>query len=149
MRITLTEKGTGIAAGRLRDLAHRSEDATEVFGKIARLLMRDEAERFSRSRWTPLDPDTVRQKAKAKRDPRILRATGRLRAALTVWGFPGQRLDIGPDELVFGLDDQGPAYYGKFHQRGEGVPKRTIVQATPNTRREVREALLDHLLGRY
>ena len=135
-------------SSRLRHLGDRAGATGEFFRRVARLLLDQHRERFLRSPWLPLDPDTVRRKARQGQDPRILRVTGTLERALTVWGAPGQKLQITPDELVFGLEQSGAAYYGVFHQRGEGVPKREVVKATQATRRRVAEALRDHLFGR-
>ena len=152
MRIDLAVRGEDIAANRLREFAAHAENAETVFRRIARILMEETRSRFDRQGpgWAPLDPDTIRQKAHkpAGATPGILRQTGTLERALTVWGAPGQRLEIGPDELVYGLEHGGEAYYGAFAQRGDSEPARPFLKKTERTRRRVREALLDHLLRR-
>lgn len=149
MRVSLSARGDGIAAARLRRLAANAENAAPVFRAIARILMEGERERFARSGpgWRLLDPDTIRKKARANppQDPRTMRATGTLERALTVWGAPGQYLDVRPLELVFGLEHAGEAYYGAFSQRGEGQPKRRVVGVSRTTRDRVFDAMRAHL----
>lgn len=150
MRIDLTVKGDEVAAERLRHFAANAEEARPFFQTVSRILMDETGDRFRRRGpgWDPLDRDTIRQKAKVgKGQAGILRLTGALYRALTRFRAPGQRLDIGDTELVFGLDRKGVAYYGAFHQTGKGVPQRRFLKKTARTKRRIREALLDRLMG--
>jgi hypothetical protein len=140
MRVNVSVTGVGPQALRLRNLSARMLDARPVFPAVARILMADERARFDTrgfGRWPALDPDTIRRKHARGQSERVLQATGRLKAALTVMHAPGQRLDIDRLELRFGIDRQGDAYYGQFHQGGHGVPKRTIISVTPRLRTQI------------
>lgn len=148
MRAEIRVLGEDKAAMRFRDMASRAANPAGFFKAAARIIMRATAQRFAEQPWQPLDKDTIRQKARAGRDLRILRATGRLEQALTLWGAPGQRLDIGVDELLFGLAPTGVAYYGRFHQAGEGVPKRKMLEVDTSLSNRLRVAARNHLMGR-
>jgi hypothetical protein len=141
-------RGDEAAEASLRDLARNATDSRRFLRKAAAVLMRKSRERWDRNGygWKPLDRDTLRRKAKRGQSSRPLRATGLLSKALTQWKAPGQRLDFGPDLLVFGLKRTGVAFYGRFHQGGDGVPRRRVLAMTRATREELRQALLDHLL---
>ena len=148
MRVSVDVTGERLAAGHVRDVGNAAGNPAPFFRAVARMLMRATRDRFTREAWVPLDADTVRHKAKAGQDPRILRATGRLEHALTFWGAPGQRLEFLPEEMVYGLSQTGVAYYGKFHQAGRGVPKREMLKMTQRLRVRIRETFRHHLAGR-
>lgn len=149
MRISLDVTGEDVAARHLEGLAQRAEDARPFFERVSNILLSEERALWrTQPGWVPLDPDTVRRKAREGVSPRILRATGALERALTVWGAEGQRLEIQGDRLVFGIDPDGPVSYGMYHQYGQGVPRRPIMQTTRSTRTRVRDAMYDHLFGR-
>jgi phage gpG-like protein len=74
--------------------------------------------------WAPLAPATVAEKARRGLDPRILHATGRLRASLTARGGDAIR-ESHPDEMRFGTD----VPYAAFHQRGTArMPRRRGIE---------------------
>lgn len=143
--IELSERGSREAAENLRGIGRRAMNARPVWDKLARWIMSYDAGRFRAQPWKPLDADTVRQKG----NKRILRLTGTLERALTIWHAPGQTLDIEDDAMRFGLDPRGVAYYGAFHQLGKGVPVRKVLDLPPRAAsRRAGELLLDHLMGR-
>lgn len=146
MNLDLDVSGDERALRRLLRIAHGAESPRPFMDRVARLFLRETKGRWAASPWAPLDPDTVRRKARQGQDPRVLRATGALERALTVWRAPGQQLKIKPFELVFGLRHGGTAYYGRFHQQGRGVPRREILSITPQMVRRVHQALRDFLL---
>lgn len=129
-------------------MALAAENNGSFFRAAARILMRATAQRFSASPWLPLDKETIRQKTRKGRDLRVLRATHTLEHALTVWGAPGQKLEYDDDELRFGLISNGFAYYGRFHNAGEGVPTRKVLAVTTEVRRRLRTAYAHHIMGR-
>jgi phage gpG-like protein len=150
--LDLEQRGASQAAARINRLADNAADSRGFFDKVAKILLRQSQDRWRRNGygWTPLDPDTIRQKAKRKQSGGILRATGALQKALTVWRAPGQKVVFASDHFIFGLkiggESEREAFYGHFHQTGKGVPKRVVLKATQATRRNVRKALLDHLM---
>lgn len=149
MKIDLDVRGEDIAARRLRQFAEHAKDGRRFFDRVAKVLLAEERALWRRkSGWPPLDPDTIRRKAREGQPARLMHATGALERALTVWGAPGQKLHIRNDRLEFGIDPNGPVSYGIYHQTGRGVPKRVILDTTRSTRHRVRDALYDHLFGR-
>lgn len=148
MRIEFAANVDG-AVLRLDSVGRRMVDARPAFRTIARDLMAGERQRFDTEgfgRWPRLDPDTIRRKRRSGQSDRVLEASGRLRRALTSPGAPGQRLDIDRDQLRFGLQPNGAAYYGRFHQVGKGVPKRRVVGVTPRQRVKISGNLRDWIL---
>jgi phage gpG-like protein len=148
VRVNLTANTTP-AVARLTGIGDRVIDVAPAFRTIARGLMADERRRFDTGgygTWPVLDPVTVRAKAAKGHSPRILEATGTLRRALTVEHAPGQRLEIGRTEMTFGLATNGAAYYGRFHQKGAGVPKRTVISVTPRQRTEISDRVRSFIL---
>lgn len=150
MRVTIGVVGDDVAAARLNGVGARALNAAPVFELVARDLMADGRRRFDSNgfgRWPALDPQTIRRKSQRGQSPRVLEATGRLRAALTTPGAPGQRLDIGRDEMTFGLVPNGAAYYGRFHQAGRGVPKRLVLSATTLRRKQISDRVRSFIVN--
>lgn len=150
LRLDVSVRGDDIAARRLRELAGRAEDARLFFRQVARIMLDESRRRWQSSgfaRWAPLDPDTVRRKVRQGQDPRILRQTGALERALTVWGARGQVLEFDRDEARLGIGQQGAVFYGVFHHRGEGNPMRPVLGVTSRLRQRALEALHLHLFG--
>lgn len=148
-RIDLDAYGFDLAIRRFRRMGRRAQDFRPVFLKLMRWLRADTRERFARQPWKPLAPATVERKAREGKDPRILRVTGRLEDAMTLWSAPGaiRRLDL--LEMFYGLDPQGAAFYGKFHHMGQGTnPERPIIELKAQRRAQFHRAVLDHLQGR-
>lgn len=149
MRAEIEVFGATETARHWDQIAERSAAPLDFLRAAGRTLLRTTAARFDRQPWKPLRPGTIRQKARKGQSPQILRATGRLERALTVWGAPGQKMDLEGDELVFGLIPNGKAYYGNFHQRGKGhFPKRKILAVNKDTRDRLQVAAREFLLGR-
>jgi hypothetical protein len=148
VRAEIRVLGERKAAQRFHDMAVAAETNGGFFRAAARVLLRATSQRFAEQPWLPLDRDTIRQKARSNSDLRVLRASGALERALTVWGAPGQTLEYDNDELRFGIDQQGQVFYGRFHQHGEGVPQRTILTVTQDIRTRLRTAYRNHIMGR-
>jgi hypothetical protein len=147
VRAEIRVLGEKKAAMRFRDMAVAAENNSSFFRAAARILMRATAQRFSASPWVPLDKETIRQTARKGRDIRVLRATHTLEHALTMWGAPGQKLEITDDELTFGLTPNGAAYYGRFHQTGASVPKRKLL-SVEGAQNRLNVAYRNHIMGR-
>lgn len=151
MRVNLDATGHVRAAAHVRDIGDAAANPQPFFRAAARILMRAVRDRFTVNDWAPLDVDTIRRKTRSGMLPGTLRARGKLERALTFWGAPGQLLTIEADELRFGIDQQGDAFYGYFHETGRGVPQRQMlrpVARSRSVRRKLQDALRNHLLGR-
>lgn len=120
-----------------------------MFNAIAEELMIGEAKQFrSKAGWAPLEESTKERKHRQGHDVSIMRETGAIERALTVRAAPGQRLDISRRELVFGLKGgRSEAFYGRFHQRGKGVPKRRVVVMSRQTKRRTAQLVRRHLVS--
>lgn len=98
--------------------------------------------------WKALDPATVKRKAAAGLDPRILIATGELMDSMTVRGDPNQILRIGRAhvELSSRLADAPVHQYGNEH-----VPARPFIKITTGDRKRwvnvVRDQLREAMVG--
>ena len=150
--LDLEQRGATEAAARVNRLADNYNDSYGFFLKVEQIFLKQSRARWSRNGygWKPLDADTIRQKAKKHQSGGILRATGALEKALTVWKAPGQKRYFGGEFFLWGLLIGGSkgrdAFYGHFHQKGKGVPKREVLKATQATRRNVKKALEEHLM---
>lgn len=148
-RYELEAFGFATAARHFRQMGERAQDYRPVFRKLFRWIQQDEAERFAGgAHWRPLDPDTIRRKASEGKDPRILRAHGVLADALTHWKAPGGKRKLGRQDAFWGVDPAGVAFYARFHQQGDGLPKREVIDLTQRTKLRFYQAVRDHLLGR-
>jgi hypothetical protein len=81
-------------------------------------------------RWKRLSPSSLRQHAKEGVGPQPLVLTGALRDSLTRKGDPNMRVELRPGNLRFG----SRIFYARFHQKGKGVPRRTVVGVPKETR---------------
>jgi phage gpG-like protein len=84
--------------------------------------------------WAPLKPRTVATKAARGLDPRILRATNRLRKSLTNKTSPDAIFEFDADSMFFGTR----VPYAAFHQTGtRRMPARKPVELSERSRRKV------------
>jgi phage gpG-like protein len=84
--------------------------------------------------WAPLKPKTVASKAARGLDPRILRATERLRKSLTNRTSADQAFEYDSDSMFFGTR----VPYAGFHQTGtRRMPARKPVELSERNRRKV------------
>lgn len=109
-------------------LAGRLSDGTPALRGLVDTLLEAQAERFVARgvTWKPTAASTRARDARGGRDPRLMVLTGALLRSLTVRGARGQVVRITATSLRFGTR----IYYARFHQRGDGVPKRTVVGLT-------------------
>lgn len=144
----ISVRGADTASRHLTALAKRGEDARPAFRSIQRQLRKAEAEWFrrgGRGTWPELDEDTRRIKRREGLAPEPLVATGALLRSLTVERGRGARRSAGKTKMTFGTS----VYYGRFHERGEAVPKRRIlVPLDTRTRRRMVSDVRDHMLGK-
>lgn len=98
-------------------------------------------------RGKPLAQSTRERKRRQRLPSKVLRETGGLEFALVVRGAPGQLLEFNRHEVRFGIKGgRSPVYYGRFHQKGRGVPKRIIVpEPTARTRKALAGVVRVHL----
>ncbi len=134
---------------RLLRFADGATDASPAFQTIADDLRDLERRQFASqgssasAGWAPLAPSTVTRKARLGLDPRILHATGRLRASLEGHGA-GHLEIVQPHQLVFGTT----VPYARHHQHGtEIMPRRRPIELREQDRRQVVRTLQRHLMG--
>jgi phage gpG-like protein len=124
--------GDKVAAERLLLVGERASDVRPIRPLLDPKFRRDEETRFALDGpgWKTLNETTVALKVAAGMDSRILRRTGELERALTK---PGEGVEVGltssRTELAFGTD----VSYARFHQYGQGVPKRELIDLRPAT----------------
>ena len=149
MRMLVSTRGLEEAQRTLIQAGDRFKDGRPVFKVIAYDLLQIERRRFqtaNNGRWKKLDPATIRQKARRGQPTAALQATGTLMRALTQPHAPGQQVTLKPEELRFGLTPNGAAFYGRFHQKGQGVPKRILFSITPPQRASIKGKIRAYLV---
>jgi phage gpG-like protein len=118
--------------------AERAVDARPLWNHLIIQLRALEEEQFTSQGerasggWLELAESTIARKAaKGREDPsRILYDTGALMHSVTdADGDNAVRLST-PDYMIFGTT----VPYGRFHQRGEGVPRRRFLELTEHDR---------------
>lgn len=87
-------------------------------------------------KWAALSPAYAKYKAQKYPGQPILQATGALYASLTDIEAVGAVVKPERDELIIGSNIP----YGKFHQKGQGVPKRPM-SFSNESRRAVQKAI--------
>jgi phage gpG-like protein len=148
VRFELSTVGDKQAARRLASLGERAARSRPILEDIADELIQAERRQFrSGAGWAPLAASTRARKRRQNLPGKVLHATGDLERALTRRNAPGQLLVFNRHEVRFGIKGgRSPAYYGRFHQKGRGVPKRVVVPApTAQTRRALARIVREHL----
>jgi phage gpG-like protein len=135
MRVDVVVRGAEEAASLLERLGRRLEDGTPQLRKLVDLLVDAQLERFHGrgQRWRKLAKSTLRWHREHGAGTRPLILTGELMKSLTVRGARGQVVRVTPTSLSFGTR----VWYARFHHRGEGVPRRTVVGLTRIQRKRV------------
>jgi phage gpG-like protein len=134
LRLSLEVFGEKVIDRTLADLADRGTDLSPAFEAVADEFI--EAERrqfateggFGSGGWAPLSPAYGAWKARHYPGKPILQREGDLWRSLTQG--PAVRV-IKSDYLALGSDVE----YGKYHQAGDGVPRRRPVELPESTRR--------------
>lgn len=136
------------ASALVHKLVRRLDDDRPQLVGLVDTLIRAQQDRFAGrggARWRKLAASTVREHARHGRGPQPLVLTGRLMRSLTRRGAAEQQITVRPGELRFGTR----VWYAQFHQKGKGVPRRTVVGATRTVRarlvEELRRLLFDDL----
>lgn len=131
------------ASHRLEELADRVEDRRHFETVFVRVALRGGRRRFAtRPGWPPLAESTLRQKRKAGQPDTPNVATGRVLAALTVRGAPGQMLKSTSESITFGLEPHGVAFYGEFLNK-----RRPLIGLSRAEKRELLDGIRFHLIG--
>lgn len=142
MRIDIDVRGLELSVGTIEGMRTRAGNLRPPLNKIARQLLLDQRRQFVTGRgWRRLAASTRRRKAAAGLDPRRLVAKGDLERALT----SRSAVRITRTELRYGAGRD--VYYARFHQTGRGVPRRRLVVARPEDKREWRERIGEYVVG--
>ena len=122
VRTTVTGEDT--TERHLLSLGARANNPAPVLEAIAQMMRDRTEERFDAEGpgWTPLAESTKRRKAAEGLDPRILHATLALRRSLTEDDAGGYTVILN-NALIFGTS----VPYARFHQKGEGLPQRKVL----------------------
>lgn len=117
-------------------VSDRASDATPVWNVLADRFVEDEQRQFASEgaygsgRWAPLSAPYAAWKARHFPGRGILVRTGALRDSLTGSGDGSIRAITQSTMAVGSAVD-----YGRFHQRGDGVPRRRPVELPESERR--------------
>lgn len=134
-RITFSFYGDTQVDRTLAGLELGAADARPAWDEIADDFLASERRQFSTQGgyasggWPPLSPRYAEWKARHYPGKTILRRTDELYNSLTVG--PAIRITE-PSYLIIGSDVD----YGRYHQAGDGLPRRRPVELTENRRRE-------------
>lgn len=141
----ISARGSKFSKYHLEQLGDRASDARRAMDDVQDIFRRAEAERLAsggRGRWPKLAASTKDKKAQLGQDPRLLYVSGALWRSLTKEHDPNQIADASPAAMRFGTK----VHYARFHDRGEGVPKRKLIALTPAECTQV-SALLSHFIA--
>lgn len=147
MQIDVVVRGDVAAAALVGRLTRRLDDGSPQLLQVVDQLLEAERERFAGrgARWRKQAKSTMAKDRAEGLDPRPMILTGELMRSLTVRGHPAQRIVVRRDSLTFGTR----IYYARFHQKGQGVPRRTVVGLTRIQKRGIvislRRLLLEDL----
>lgn len=134
-RLQFTFWGEAQVDRTLEVVSLHAQDATPVWEELADRFLDDERRQFQSEgaygsgRWAPLSPKYAAWKARHWPGRGILVRTGELVASLTQG--PQVRV-ITPSQMAVG----SAVDHGKYHQRGQGVPRRRPVELPESERRE-------------
>ena len=144
MELDVVVRGADQAERLVGRLTRRLENGRPQLLGLVDQLMAAERERFAGrgARWRRLSRPTIAEHRREGRGSEPLILTGELMRSLTVRGHPQQRLEVHPTFMRFGTR----VYYARFHQKGEGVPKRTVVGLTRVQKASLTDELRDLLL---
>lgn len=143
MEFTFDASGDQLVSRKLLRYADRATNAQPAFESIADTLRGYEKRLFDSggasggAPWDSLAPSTVRAKAAAGLDPRVLRATNALRNSLALKDDKNHQEIVTENQLVFG----STLPYVAYHQRGRGVPKRRPIQFNENQKKYILKKL--------
>lgn len=147
IEVELDDGGTfARAARKVRSIGDHAVDARPAMRDVIRILLEANTEWWTAAPWPGLDPDTRKRKTREGKDPRVMRVTSTLQHALTVWGAPGQLLDVQRDEAKLGIESRGVAYYGRFHHIGQSNPRRPLFNLSERTKLRMTNAVRDYLI---
>jgi phage gpG-like protein len=150
MKLVIDTLGEQAVARDLLRFGQNAADVRPAMAQVLDLLRNVERRQFDSEGaygsggWAPLAASTIDQKRRQGLDPRILRATGRMRDSLTEPGHPDQIAIARHDGLDFGTTDEKAAR----HQHGTArMPQRRVVQLPESDRREVVRILQRHVVS--
>lgn len=137
MHGSIETKGVPETVYALHELGVRAGDVRRVSSTVERVFHESERRIFDRAGpgWPPLAASTRQRKQREGLSPELLRATDALYESLT-GGAGGTEL-VTRDSFRFGTS----VPYARFHEGGEGVPRRSLTDLTPNDRKQVTQAL--------
>lgn len=145
MRVEILQRGVVKAYRELDDLHDRASDVRPAWDAIMEDLQDASRSQFQTGRgWAPTDEDTKARDARGGRDPRLMRVSGALENSLTQDNARGAIRDKTPREMRYGTS----IFYAAFHQFGQGVPERKLVDVDARMEKKMAKRLENYLLGR-
>lgn len=138
--IDVEEKGVGKTVTDLKALEFRARGVKRVSEQVRSVFRESEVRQFAtegRGRWPRLADSTRERKSRQGLSLRTMHATDTLYRSLTATRASGQIDRRSEDELRFGTT----VYYARFHQRGQGVPQRPLIDIQPNERQRMRDII--------
>lgn len=154
MKLELDFFGEDLLASDIGDTGRRADDLRPAFRRVVKQLhisarkQFDSEGAYASGRWAPLAASTVRQKAAAGLDPRILHATGRLRDSLQ--GKNADKIQrVNRQSLTYGTYTR----YAIYHVTGTSkMPRRRPMQLTKGDRRLITRSIYERVMveaGRF
>lgn len=145
LQVVLDGRGLGSAEDALRLLAWRARDVSAAWPIVGEVFADAERRHFGSmgsGTWQPLAKITTDQKGPKRHDSHAMRASNALYHSLTEHYARGAVREYHePTEMRFGTD----LFYAKFHDQGEGVPKRPLMNADDRALRSAATTLAKYL----
>lgn len=151
MRFTVEAVGVWRQKRRLQSVSDRMRDMRPVGDEILDALADAERRHFRRKPWPPLARSTRARKARQGLSHRPMYATGLLDRTLSNVSATSKGNGLltrrGKTSVTFGIKGgRADIFYGRFHQRGTGVPKRVVIpKPSALTRAEIGGIVLRHI----
>lgn len=143
-RSAVTHTGDREASSRIRQIGERGSDIRGASSKV-RTVYREAQQRRWASQgfgtWPALKPSTVASKQRAGEPRAPMRASGALMRSMTAARARDQVDERTSSELVFGTT----LPYAAYHEQGNGVPKRSLVDFPAADERRMAEAMRDYI----
>ena len=151
MRFVVETRGVRRQRERIDSLGERMEDLRPAGDRVLDELAAAEQRHFNALPWPPLAKSTRDRKHRQGLPSRRMHASGLLERTMTGRGAVarrhGQLNRRGRSSVLFGIKrGRVDIFYARFHQKGQGVPKRIVVpKPTAMTRLRIGRVVLDYI----
>jgi morphogenesis family protein len=148
MKLEVKPRGVRKTYEALESLGERGNDARPAWPFVMSDLQRSTKRRFdtegASAGWPRVAASTLARDARGRRDPRLMRASGALEKALTADRARGGIRRRLKTQMRFGTS----IFYAHFHQVGQGVPRRVLLDMDQRQVAAAADTLERHVVGK-